>query len=135
MNRESAYFSAAKAMSRLSDHKDYKIGAVVVMNHHIIGSGYNSGSKTHPLQKQYNAYRFSEDGEHKLHAESMALLPLIKSKTDLSKASVFVYRTHKNGETAMARPCKSCLQLIRDLHIKTIYYTTEYGVAKERIKY
>ena len=55
-----AYFAAAKAVSELSDHKHYKIGAVVVMNHRIISSASNSNSKTHPLQKKYNKYRVTD---------------------------------------------------------------------------
>ena len=64
-----AYFKAAKAISELSDHNQYKIGAVVVMNHRIISSGHNSDTKTHPLQKKYNKYRFTDEGEHKKTTE------------------------------------------------------------------
>lgn len=128
-----AYFKAAKAISELSDHYRYKVGAVVVMNHRIISSGHNSDSKTHPLQKKYNKYRFTDEGEHKQHAELSALLPLIKARVDLSNATIFTYREHKNNRIAMSRPCKSCLQLIKDLGIKKICYTTEDGYAYEQI--
>ena len=128
-----AYFKAAKAVSDMSDHPQYKVGAVVVMNHRIISSGHNSDSKTHPLQKKYNRYRFTDEGDHKQHAELAALLPLIRERTNLSNAVIFTYREHKNGDIAMSRPCKSCLQLIKDLGIKRIYYTTEDGYAYERL--
>ena len=130
---ERAYFSAAKAVSGLSDHKQ-KIGAVVVMKHRIVSSGCNSDSKTHPLQKYYNQHRFSADTPHKCHAELSALLPLIKDEIDLSNASIFTYRQHKNGELACARPCKSCMALIKDCGIKKIFYTTEDGYAREDLK-
>ena len=128
-----AYFAAAKAVSELSDHKHYKIGAVVVMNHRIISSASNSNSKTHPLQKKYNKYRFTDDGEHKQHAELAALVPLIRDGIDLSNAAIYVYRVHKNGTLAMSRPCPSCMQLIKDVGIKRIFYTTENGYAYEKI--
>ena len=54
---ERAMFRAAKAVSEMSDHPQYKIGATVVSKHRIISSGANSDTKTHPLQKQYNKYR------------------------------------------------------------------------------
>ena len=130
-----AYFKAAKAISELSDHYRYKVGAVVVMNHRIISSGHNSDSKTHPLQKKYNKYRFTDEGEHKQHAELAAILPLIREKVDLSNAVIFTHRVHKNGAFAMSRPCKSCMQLIKDVGIKKICYTTEDGYASERISY
>jgi deoxycytidylate deaminase len=128
-----AYFKAAKAMSEMSDHPQYKVGAVVVMNHRIISSGHNSDSKTHPLQKKYNRYRFTDEGDHKQHAELAALLPLIRTRTDLSNAMIFTYREHKNERIAMSRPCPSCLGLIKDLGIKRIFYTTEDGYAYERL--
>lgn len=128
-----AYFKAAKAMSEMSDHPQYKVGAVVVMNHRIISSGHNSDSKTHPLQKKYNRYRFTDEGDHKQHAELAALLPLIRTRIDLSNAIIFTYREHKNECIAMSRPCPSCLELIKDLGIKRIFYTTEDGYAYERL--
>ena len=128
-----AYFAAAKAVSELSDHKHYKIGAVVVMNHCIISSASNSNSKTHPLQKKYNKYRFTDDGDHKQHAELAALVPLIRDGVDLSNATIYVYRVHKNGTLAMRRTCPSCMQLIKDVGIKRVFYTTENGYAYEKI--
>lgn len=128
-----AYFAAAKAVSELSDHKHYKIGAVVVMNHRIISSASNSNSKTHPLQKKYNKYRFTDEGDHKQHAELAALVPLIRDGMDLSNAAIYVYRVHKNGTLAMSRPCPSCMQLIKDVGIKRVFYTTENGYAYEKI--
>ena len=130
---ERAYFSAAKAISTLSDHK-HKIGAAVVLKHRIVSSACNSNCKTHPLQKQYNKYRFTEDSPHKCHAELSALVPLIRDGVDLSSASVFVYREHKSGHPALARPCKSCMALIKDCGITRIFYTTEDGFAREDLK-
>ena len=130
---ERAYFSAAKAISELSDHK-HKIGATVVLKHRIVSSACNSDCKTHPLQKQYNKYRFSEDSPHKCHAELSALVPLIKDGVDLSNASIFTYRQHRNGDLACARPCKSCMALIKDCGIRHIFYTTEDGFAREDLK-
>ena len=132
--KENAFFRAAKAVSELSDHPNHKIGAVVVLKRRIVSSGFNTSNKTHPLQKQYNKYRFAGDGNHQCHAELSALLPLIKSGVDLSCSSVFVYRSHKDGTLAMARPCKSCMALIKDCGIKRVFYTTETGYAQEYLK-
>jgi deoxycytidylate deaminase len=132
--KEEAFFRAAKSVSELSDHPKYKVGAVIVLKHRVISSGFNSNVKTHPLQKRYNQHRFSEDSPHKCHAELSALLPLIKEGKNLSTASIFVYRQHKNGVLACARPCKSCMELIKDVGIKKIFYTTEDGYAREDLK-
>jgi deoxycytidylate deaminase len=133
--KELAYFKVAGAMSETSDHPQYKIGAAVVLKHRVVSSGTNSDTKTHPLQKQYNKYRFAADSPHKCHAELIALLPLIKDNVDLSNASIFVYRKHKNHRLACARPCKSCMNLIKDVGIKRVFYTTEDGYAREDLKF
>lgn len=132
--RELSYFKIAGAVSEMSDHPQYKIGAAVVLKHRVVSSGTNSDTKTHPLQKQYNRYRFTADSPHKCHAELIALLPLIRDSVDLSNASIFVYREHKNHKLACARPCKSCMKLIRDVGIKRVFYTTEDGYAREDLK-
>lgn len=132
--KEETFFRSAKSVSELSDHKQHKIGAVVVLKHRIISSGFNKNTKTHPLQKKYNQYRFSADSVHACHAELSALLPLIKDDVDLGDASIYVFRSHKNGVPGCARPCKSCMELIKDVGIKKIFYTTEDGYAREDLK-
>ena len=131
--KEMAFFRAAKSVSEFGSHHRHKVGAIVVMKHRIISSGCNS-MKTHPLQKQYNKYRFKEDSVHACHAELVALLPLIRDNVDLADASIYVYREHKNGTPGCARPCKSCMELIKDVGIKRIFYTTDDGYAREDLK-
>ena len=128
-----SFFEAAKAMSVMSDFPRTHIGCVVTIGcHRIISSGYNS-TKTHPVQKKYNKERFTEDTTHSLHAELSALLPLIKEDIDFSRVEVYTYRSLANGDPAMARPCASCMALIKELGIKKIHYTTNNGFASEYI--
>lgn len=131
-----SYFSAAKAISALSNVKQTKMGCVVVYKHRIISSGHNS-CKTNPLQKKYNKYRFYEDdGKHSIHAEVDALLPLLgQNDINFSHVYLYIYREHKNGELGIARPCKSCFKLIKDLGIRNIYYSNEGGFSHEEIIY
>ena len=102
----------------------------------IIGQGYNS-DKTHPLQQLYNQLRFEDDGvsPHKLHAEMHALIPIRNLDIDWNKVSVYIYRIKKSNKNGfgMARPCLSCMGLIKELGIKEINYTTEDGFANEII--
>jgi deoxycytidylate deaminase len=131
---ERAYFAAAKAVSELSDHR-IQMGCVVVNKHRIISSGSNSISKCHRVQAELDTKRFGEDCPGKLHSETSALLPLIRSGVDLSDASIYVYREHKDGTLAMARPCPSCERLIRQCGIRKICFTVEGGMAVEKLIY
>lgn len=131
-NKDISYFNSAKNMAHLSNFKRIKIGCVIVYRNKIISTGVNS-EKTHPKQKEYNVFRFKEDSVHKLHAETNALLHIRYLDINWSKVKVYVYREFKNGSIAPSRPCESCYNLIKDMNIKQIYYTTENGYACEII--
>lgn len=131
--KQKSFFDAAKAVSESSEFPKVHIGCVVTEgNHRIISSGCNS-TKTHPLQKQLNRERFEVDSVHSLHAEVSALLPLMKEDIDFSKVEVYTHRNYANGKIAMARPCPSCMKLIKDLGVKKIHYTTADGYACEYV--
>lgn len=128
------YFKHARNMSLMSDFARSHTGCVVVCKGKIISTGFNS-TKTHPIQKYYNKLRFDAETPHSLHSETHALCQIMNNKDiDWNKVHIYLYREHKNGVKAMARPCKSCMQLIKDLNIKYIHYTTEDGYAFEEIK-
>jgi len=130
------YFKYAKNMAKMSEFNKFKVGCIVVYKNKIIGQGYNS-DKTHPLQQLYNQLRFEDDGvsPHKLHAEMHALIPIRNLDIDWNKVSVYIYRIKKSNKNGfgMARPCLSCMGLIKELGIKEINYTTEDGFANEII--
>lgn len=129
-----SYFHASDAMREQSNHPQYKLGCVVVQGHRIISSGCNSVTKCSPIQRAIDIKRFG--GEHKgvVHAETCALLPLIKQGVDLRGAEVYVSRRHKNGVLAMARPCAGCMSLLTASGVKRVLYTAESGYASEKIK-
>lgn len=129
---ERAYFKAAKAMAESSQHR-FQVGAVLVHRHRIVGRSCNSTTKTDIIQAQLDSKRYGCYCEGKLHAESALLIPFIKRRVDLSGASIFVYRTKKDKTSAMARPCVTCMELIKACGIKKVYYSTDFGYAVEII--
>lgn len=132
-NRDYSFFNIAKEISFMSPYPRHHIGCVITYKNRIISSGYNS-NKTSPLQKKYNAIRFTADTPAKNHAETKALIPLLKMKDiDLSKVKVYCYREHADGTIAVSRPCASCMRMLKDNNIHNIYYTTEDGYANEQI--
>lgn len=134
--REESLFNIAKEVSTFSDFVGPHIGAVVVCGKTILSTGYNS-NKTRPLQHRYNIYRHFNDYQSSIalgHAEINALSRLIGKEIEWERVSIFVYRELKNGEKACSRPCSACMNLIKDLGIKNIYYTDEHGnYCKEKV--
>lgn len=128
-----AYFRAAESISQLSNHR-CQMGCVVVKGHRIISSGHNSATTTHAFQAKVDSNYFGCSCAGYLHAETDALIPLINQKTDLSQASIYVYRGMKDGSRGMARPCPRCMGVIKSLGIKKINYSTPDGFAEEIIQ-
>lgn len=130
--RDSAYFKAAEAVSKLSDHR-CQIGCIIVNGHKIISSGCNTHTKTHAFQANLDKKMFGCECAGYLHAEIDALLPLIRNKVDLSRAIVYTFRKDRNGKIALSRPCSRCMSVIKSLGIHRVKYSTEYGYASEVI--
>lgn len=131
--RRLAFFNAARAVSKLSDFPRVAVGSVAVYKHRIVSSGTNS-RKTDTLQKKYNRYRFLEDTPHCIHAEVACLKPLIgNNDIDFKNIDLYVYRESKKGNPLLARPCESCMALIKKLGIRNIYFSNNDGYSYENI--
>lgn len=129
-----AYLEALK-----SDYKRFNIGCVIVYKHTIIGRGHNS-NKSDPMQKQYNRkYRtFNYVGgtyiHDSLHAEISALKSIsyvVGKEVDFSKAKIYVYRISKGKRLGFgcSKPCCACMNAIRDIGIKHVYFTDDDGYS------
>lgn len=135
--KEKRFFNVAKAISKTSDFHGAHIGCAIVYKKNILSVASNS-EKTHSLQRQYNRFRnFDIDkSPAKVHSEVHALSWLIGKDIDWSQVELYVYRETQKGCPAISKPCKSCMKLIYDLGIKTIFYINEYGdYVKEKINY
>lgn len=123
-------FSWAKEASLNSDFHQHHLGAAIVYRGSLLATGFNS-NKTSPIQKKFNRERnFDVNASYavnSLHAECACLNKIKYLDIDFSKAVLFVYREHKNGHKALAKPCPACEKFIRNLGIKEVYYTTEQG--------
>lgn len=111
------FLRQATASAKKSEYL-YRLGAVVVKGHNVLSTGYNSVN-THTKVNNFPSSR---------HAEMDAILKVLKQHNGLQKlagAKLYVTRITKSGTTALAKPCKKCLQLAKSVGIKKIYYTTE----------
>lgn len=128
---------AALESSYTGSRSSPAIGACCEYKGTLVGKACNS-NKTSPLQAQYNVYRYNDDTTApKVHAE-IALLQRIRWKfgdnIDWEKIHFYTYREYKNGRLANARPCKSCLEAMRQAGLKKFAYTTDNGYAEEKFK-
>ncbi len=109
------FFDLARKLSKKSNHHQHKLGCVIVKRNRIMGLGFNQ-IKTHT--KSNNEFKM-------LHAEISALLGI--SYEDLEGCDAYVYREHRNGKKAMAKPCAACEQALRMAGIKRVFFTIEDG--------
>jgi deoxycytidylate deaminase len=98
----------------VSLHSSYKIamGAVLVQRGTPIAVGFNQ-ERSHP--------RWVCGLASTVHAEISALMTV--AKRDLTGSTVYVYRAHKNGTPALARPCANCQLILQQYGIKRMLYT------------
>lgn len=129
-NRDRKFFNVAKAVAKTSNYHGTHVGCCVVYKGVAISVAANS-EKTHPLQLEYNKLRSFDPNTsvNKLHAEIHALSLLVSSnkQIDWNKASIYIYREHKNGEKAISKPCPACYNLIKNLGIPYIYFIDEHS--------
>ena len=128
-------FELARGVALQSDFHKAHVGCIITYKGRPIATGHNS-NKTHPMQKKYNKYRENDQTGpfiHKLHAEIQALAKL-KKELNPKKMSIYIYRTRKDQDFGLARPCPSCMKAIYDSGIRNVFYTTNYGFAHEIIR-
>ena len=129
------FFRVADAVASLSDHKQTKLGCVLVDKHRIVSSGHNSSTRCSPLQKQMDTARFGNPDKHRgpVHAETACLLPLIRQGYDMSRSDLYIVRRHRNGSLAISRPCPGCMSLLRASGVRRVFFSVEGGFSEERI--
>lgn len=128
------YLNMARDVSRESKFPKYHLGAVAIYKGSLLAAGCNN-KKTNPRQMLLNRERGwradSNEFYNPVHAELACLSKIRYLDIDFSKVRLYIYREHKNGVKAMARPCPACRKMIKDMGIREVWYTTEDGFAYE----
>lgn len=129
--RDLYYFKKAYEISCLSDFPRVHIGCIAVYKKDIIGIGYNT-RKTSPIQSKYNTLGkrilLSNNGKpvnEFLHAEIACLNMIRNMDIDFSKVRLYISRKNCWNELACCRPCAACEYAIKELGIKSVYYTDD----------
>lgn len=118
-------FKIAKEESKKSLYK-HKVGCAILKGKRKISSGFNKITF-----KSKGVYKYS-NYKNSTHAERLACSKV--NKLDLKGASIYVYRQDAKGRPVLAKPCDKCMQLIKDMKFKYVYYTIKESPYYERIK-
>lgn len=103
------------------DDQPYKVGCLIFKKNVQIGEGVNAMAKTHPRASEVYEYPFP-------HAELMATHK-VDDKAKLQGSVAYVARYRKDdGQPGMAKPCLKCMEHLRSVGVKRVYFTTEHGV-------
>jgi tRNA(Arg) A34 adenosine deaminase TadA len=115
------FLKLLKKLSTFSDHGQHKMSCVIADKNRVVTMGFNS-VKTHSK----STAKF-----HMLHAELSAILGF--SYEDLRGCTAYVFRQHRDGNFAMARPCPACEAALRQVGIKKVIYSVENSVVEMKL--
>lgn len=115
------FLEAARAVALTSSgtgqRNSFRVGAVLLDRNKIITAKANS-YKTHPILSKYSKWPFQ-------HAESACIIS--HGLDNCHGLDLLVTRINKKGNFTMAKPCPSCMALIRDVSLRNVYYTNWKG--------
>lgn len=107
------WMNIAKEVSKRSKDPHTQVGAVIVKDNHILGIGYNADPRGFKLKFDWN----SEDKyTYVIHAEMNAIANACAVGTNVAGADIYVTMS----------PCSTCIKLLIQHQIKTVYYLEEY---------
>lgn len=107
---------AARVASNSSD-TEFQIGAVLIRGKNIISTGWNQGSKTHPMQYRMYPQRPGTG----LHAEIHTLQGL--RPYDVAGSDLYICRVRSSGDYGLSKPCDRCMVILRDYSVKRIFFS------------
>ena len=117
-------YELALQSSGIADSQ-YRLAAIMVNKKGIIVSKGTNSYKTHPLFKKFYKYPYH-------HAEGSCIINRGINNIDSSDI-IFVARVGKKDTLLLAKPCKSCQELIRFVGIREVYYSNANGVFEKMI--
>lgn len=110
-------FRIASKEAVKSQHRQHKVGAVIVKGSRILSTGFNQLRPSGVLRTRT------------LHAEAAAILKLLKEGklSTLAGSEIYVTRFTRGGAVSLARPCNHCWDLCRSVGITRVHYTNVDG--------
>ena len=95
----------------------YRLGAVLFKKKQVINAKTNTG-KPAEILREFTSFPL-------LHAETNCVVS--HGFDNCSGLDLAIARVHKNGDLSMARPCETCMKVIKKVGIRRIYWTNWEG--------
>lgn len=111
-------YKAAIEQATLSEWR-YKVGAVIFKKNIIVSTGFNQNRYVAGISEKYCSFVTNMCAE-KIAIHSSKVI-------DISGCDILVVRITNGGNIAMAKPCRSCRELIREVDLRRIFYTDSDG--------
>lgn len=106
----------------------------VFLNNRLVSIGRNV-RKTHPINRRNPKFNMAgekiDDSKYSC-SELVALLKIkkIRNNFNFNKSILVNVRIDRRGEISFAKPCQSCLSLLKFLNIKKVFFTDYTGEFK-----
>lgn len=110
---QDTFIEIAKVVSKRSKDPHTKVGAVLVKNNCIIGTGYNGDPRNFRYEFNWNT---SEKYDYVVHAEMNALANACYNGCQVKDSEIYVTLS----------PCNKCILQLIQFGVKKVYYLTEY---------
>lgn len=107
------FIDVAKVISKRSKDPHTKVGAVLVKNNCIIGTGYNGDPRNFRYEFNWNT---SEKYDYVIHAEMNALANACYNGCQVKDSEIYLTLS----------PCNKCILQLIQFGVKKVYYLTEY---------
>lgn len=123
LEAEYEYLNFCKSIAANSKCLSRQVGAILVVNNTIVGTGFNRAPVQTKACKTCIRHKHNcKSGEaldlcKALHAEEIAILTALKKNIDLSSATLYVSTS----------PCYQCAKLIVECKIKRVIASSKYN--------
>lgn len=107
------FMEIAKVIAKRSKDPHTKVGAVLVKNNCIIGTGYNGDPRNFKYKFNWNT---EEKYKYVIHAEMNAVANACYNGCEIKGSDIYLTLS----------PCNECIKLLLQFGIRNIYYLTEY---------
>lgn len=124
--RAEIYMEMATVVAKRSTCLRKKVGAVLVKNNHILGTGYNGAAKNQNSCADIGCDMENDHCVRTIHAEANSIISA--AVNGVSTDGAVLYSTNK--------PCFRCYGFLKNANIKEVFYVQNYvdGRNEEIIK-